>query len=125
MKTSIYSQHEDHSGWLNKLAFYNDEITIMQKKLDEISSKNNGQDIRKSIEHFQNQLIIQQGNSDKLRQHIKQEEKQIQNSIKANPVAVDHRKTEDHHEERDMMDSFEKNFNLLRKEFNAFLSDRM
>lgn len=97
----------------------------MQKKLDEINIKNNGQEIRKSIEHFQNQLIIQQANSDKLRQHIKQEEKQLQNMIKSNPVAVDHRKAEDHSEERDGMESFEKNFNLLRKEFNAFLSDRM
>lgn len=125
MKTSIYSQHYDHSGWLNKLDFYNDEMKIMQQKLEEVNSKNTAIEVRKSVEHFQNQLFIQKNNSDKLRHHIKREEKEIQNSIKSNPVAVDHRKTEDHTEERSMMESFEKNFNLLRKEFNAFLSERL
>lgn len=125
MKTSIYSQHHDHSGWLNKLDFYNDEIDIMQKKLEEVNSKNTGIEVRKSVEHFQNQFIIQKNNSNDLRQHVKREEKDLQNMIKKNPVAVDHRKTEDHSEERSMMEAFEKNFNLLRKEFNAFLSERL
>lgn len=125
MKTSIYTQHHEHTEWLNKLSFYNDEITMMQKKLDEVNSKNTGSDIRKQIEHFQNQLIIQKSNSDKLRQHIKREEKDLQNNIRHNPVASDHRKTDDHTEERDMLEGFEKTFNLLRKEFNAFLADRL
>ncbi len=125
MKTSIYSQHHDHAGWLNKLSFYNDEINMMQKKLEEISSKNTGADVRKQVEHFQNQLIIQQSNSDKIRQHIKQDEKALMNNIKQNPVASDHRTTEDHKEERDMVEGFENNFNQLRKAFNAFLAERL
>lgn len=125
MKTSIYSQHHDHSGWLNKLSFYNDEITVMQKRLEEISSKNTSAEIRKSVEHFQNQLIIQKNNSDNLRRHIKREERDLQSSIKKNPVASDHRTAEDHSGERSMVESFEKNFNLLRREFNAFLADRL
>lgn len=122
MKTSIYSQHHDHTGWLNKLSFYNDEITVMQKNLEEVNSKNTSAQVKKKVEHFQNQLIIQKNNSDNLQHHIKREEKELQNSIKKNPVASDHRKSEDHAEEREMIDGFEKNFNELRKEFNAFLS---
>lgn len=125
MKTSIYSQHHDHSGWLKNLDFYNDEITIMQKKLEEVNSKNTSGEVRKSVEHFQNQLIIQKNNSDDLRHHIKREEKDIQGMIKKNPVAVDHRKAEDHSEERGKMELFEKTFNELRKEFNTFLSERL
>lgn len=125
MKTSIYSQHSDHSNWLNKLLFYNDEIKIMQKNLDEVNSKNTGADVRKKIEHFQNQLIIQKSNSDKLNQHIKREEKELQANINKNPVASDHRKAEDHAGERNMMEGFEANFAALRKEFNAFLAERL
>lgn len=125
MKTSIYSQHHDHSGWLKSLDFFNDEITIMQKRLEEVNSKNTSVDVRKSVEHFQNQLIIQKNNSDELRHHIRREEKELQGMIKKNPVAVDHRKAEDHSEERSRMEHFESNFNTLRKEFNSFLSDRL
>jgi len=125
MKTSIYSQHRDHSDWSSKLSFYNDEIKIMQKKLEEVSSKNTGADVRKQIEHFQNQLLIQSNNSDSLQHHIKREEKELQRNIKSNPVASDHRKAEDHAGERTMIDTFENNFNQLRKEFNAFLADRL
>lgn len=125
MKTSMYSQHQDHNGWLNKLAFYNDELKMMQEKLEEVNGKNTGADVKKKIEHFQNLLIIQKNNSDNLQRHIKREEKDLQNNIKKNPTASDHRKVEDHAEERNMVDSFEKNFNALRKEFNAFLADRL
>lgn len=125
MKTSIYSQHHDHSGWLKTLEFYNDEISIMQKRLEEVNSKNTSVDVRKSVEHFQNQLIIQKNNSDDLRRHIRREEQDLQGMIKQNPVAVDHRKAEDHTDERGKMEHFEKNFNELRKEFNTFLSERL
>ena len=125
MKTKIYTQHEEHNEWLNKLSFYKDELKMMQEKLEEISSKNTGLDVRKSIEHFQNQFIIQNSNSDDIRKHIQLDEKEITENIKQNPVASDHRKTEDHAAERDMVESFESNFNLLRQEFKAFLADKM
>ena len=125
MKTTIYSQHYEHTQWLNKLAFYNDEISVMQKRLEEISSKNTSKDVRMQIEHFQNQLIIQQNNTDSLKRHIKHDEKFLTNSIKKNPTAVDHRNTEDHFVERENMDAFEDNFNKLRKEFNLFLAQWM
>ena len=125
MKTKIYMQHEDHNEWLNKLSFYKDELKIMQEKLEEISSKNTGTDVRKSIEHFQNQFIIQSSNSEDIREHIQLDEKKIAENIKQNPVASDHRETEDHAAERVMLESFESNFNLLRQEFKAFLADKM
>src|SRR4051812_34616461 len=115
MKTSIYSQHEEHGTWLKKLLFYKDEIRIMQKQLEEVNSRNTGLELKKSVEHFQNQFIIQDKNSDEIRRHINHEEKELLCGIKANPVAADHRKVIDHATERTMVDGFESNFNLLRK----------
>lgn len=125
MKTAIYTQHYEHTQWLNKLSFYKDEISIMQKRLEEITEKNNSKEVRMQIEHFQNQLIIQQKNIDELNKHIKQDEKVLKTNIIKNEMAVDHRKVEDHTKERNDMESFEFNFNQLRKEFNKFLADRM
>ncbi len=125
MKTSIYSQHSEHTEWLNKMEFYKDEIAIMQKRLDEIAAKNTASDVMKDLEHFQNQFLIQSNNISSIKHHIKREEKEIEANITSNPVAADHRKVEDHSEERTMVTDFESNFEKLRKEYNTFLGKRL
>lgn len=125
MKTNMFEQHNEHTEWLKKLSFFADEFTIMQKRLEEISAKNNGAEILKEIEHFQNQFIIQRRSLDELSRRIKSGEKQLMSSISDNPIASDHRKAEDHAVEREQMESLEKVFNELRKEFASFLSKRM
>ena len=122
MKTKIYDQHVEHGEWMNKLLFYGVEMKIMQKRLDDICSKSPDQEALKQVEHFQNQIIIQSARITDLTKHIKGEEKILANNIKENVVASDHRSIEDHTEEREMVEQFEKNFNELRKEFNLFLS---
>lgn len=121
-KTSIYLQHGEHTEWLNKLSFYTDDIAIMQTRLEEVSSKNTAHEIRKEIEHFQNQFIIQKAHIDDMHQLIKKDEKHIQANILDNPVASDHRKTEDHVVERESIESLETTINELRQEFKTFLS---
>ncbi|MBK7666864.1 MAG: hypothetical protein IPJ32_05610 [Sphingobacteriaceae bacterium] len=120
MKTNILNQHAEHTKWLSEMAFYKDEIKIMQKRIDEVSSKNTSKEVVIQIEHFQNQLLIQDANVSKLIHHINHDENAIQNNIKENPIASDHRKAEDHTEERQMVESFEKHFKELKTELNAF-----
>ena len=125
MKTSIYSQHYEHTEWLNVLSFYKDDIKIMQKRIEEIVQKNTSHDIMAQVEHFQNQLIIQQRNIDEMRDHIQQDEKLLVATVNKNIVAVDHRKVEDHTGERQNIAAFEKNFEDLRKNLNRFLAKYM
>ena len=125
MKTSIISQHEEHTKWLKELAFYKDEIKVMQNRIDEIISKNTNKEVAVQVEHFQNQLFIQDSNASKLIHQINHDENAIQNSIKDNPVASDHRHTEDHKEEREMVERFEMHFKELKNELNTFLSKWM
>lgn len=125
MKTSIYSQHEEHLDWLKKISFYNDELKIMQERLEEVNSKNSGMEVKKDIEHFQNQFLIQTKTMDDMKRSIKVDEKVIMANINQNPVAADHRTAEDHTEERENIESFENNFNKLRNEFKEFLAKRM
>jgi hypothetical protein len=125
MKTTIYSQHYEHTEWLNKLSFYVDEISVMQKRIEEIAKKNTAKEVKIKIEHFQNQFLIQKNNIDALKRHIKDDEKLLKDNIMKNETAVDHRKIEDHLAEREDVEVFETNFNNLRKEFNLFLAEWM
>ena len=117
---SIYKQHEENSTWIKKLDFYKEEITILKGRLEELASKNNDKEVLAFIESFQNRFIIQRNNIDEILHKVKENEQALINEIKRNPVAVDHRKMEYHAEEKDLVESFEKNFNDMRNEFNRF-----
>jgi hypothetical protein len=119
-KANIYDQHAENTEWTNKLNFYKDEIRIMTGRLEEIASKNNATEVLSQVEHFQNQLIIQRNNIDEALHAVKINEESLQAEVNNNPTAVDHRKVGYHAGEKELVDSFEKNFNDLRGEFNEF-----
>lgn len=126
MKTSqnntVYGQHEENLGWINKLFFYKDEIAIMQKRLEEIVKANTTKEVLAQVEHFQNQLIVQRNNIDTIKHDVNINESHLEKNINDNPVAVDHRKVEDHKEEREKVEAFEKNFLELRNDLKVFLA---
>lgn len=122
---SIYKQHEENTEWMNKLSFYKDEIKILTGRLEEIASKNSDGGVLAEVEHFQNQLIIQRNNIDNIAHEVKMNEESLIEEIKSNTTAVDHRKVEYHAKEQDLVESFEKNFNDLRDEFNRFTAKWM
>jgi predicted Zn-dependent protease len=115
MKTEekIYTQHAENNDWMNKLKFYKDEISILNKRLEEVASKNNHQDVLAKVEHFQNQFIIQRNNIDEISHAIGKHEAALEKEIDKNPTAVE------------QVVSFEKNFNAIRSEFNQFISKWM
>lgn len=117
--------HTENADWLKRLDFYTDETRIMRERIEEIASKNTGADIRGQVEHFQNQFIIQKNHIDELRHDINDHENFIVSQVKENPVAVDHRRLQDHPVLRDRMNDFEKIFNELRTELNLFLAKAM
>lgn len=119
---NIYSSHAENSEWLNKLFFYKDEIALMQKRLEEVCKANTGKEVLAGVEHFQNQLIIQRDNIDRIKHEIGLDEKSLEKNVNDNPVAVDHRKVNDHAAQREAVTTFENNFNELRTELKTFLS---
>ena len=122
---SIYKQHSENSEWVSKLNFYKDEITILKERLAEVASKNSHKEVLAEVEHFQNQFIIQKNNIDEISHNVKMNEESLQKEINSNPIAVDHRKVEYHINEKNAVESFEKNFNDLRSEFKVFLAKHM
>ena len=73
-KAFIYDQHLENQDWLKRLDFYKEDLTILRERLDEVTSKNNHTDFLKSVEHFQNQFIIQRNHIDDLAHQIKANE---------------------------------------------------
>lgn len=124
-KESIIELHHEHTEWINKLNFYKDDLIVFNNRLSEIAAKNSNKEILAEVEHFQNQFIIQNNNIDQIKHVINLDEDKIKKEINSNPIAVDHRKMEDHPKERDLVDTFEKNFNSLRTEFNKFAAKWM
>ena len=59
---ALYDVHQEHAEWISKLNFYKDDIKIFNTRLEEIVSKNNGEEVLAEVERFQNQFIIQRNN---------------------------------------------------------------
>jgi HAMP domain-containing protein len=118
----IYDLHHEYKEWLNTLSFYEDDILIMRKRVEEIAAKYTDKEVMAMVEHFQNQLILQQEQLEILRKKVKQGENKLEENIENNPTAVDHRKVDDNGAARDEMQTFEKLFNELRRELIRFLA---
>lgn len=117
--------HFEHQLWLNEAKFYRDELKIYQNRLDEVASKNTAQDVRKEIEHFQNQFIIQKEQLDILNHHVNEHEQWLAKFAKENPIAVDKRLFANHIEVHDKIEMFKKLYGELKMEFNRFIAKWM
>ncbi len=125
MYKSITLLHGEHNEWISKLSFYNDELVVMRKWLEDVVKRNNSEEFLTSLEHFQNQIIIHQDQIDQLNHEINEHEKALENSVIHNPVASDHRKMNDHPEHREKIARFEELFRTMRKEQMIFLAKWM
>ena len=124
-KKTIYQLHDEHKIWLNKLAFYTDDILIMQNRISEIAKNNTSKEALSFVEHFQNQLVVQKEQIDILNHNIKKHESQLEEAVNKNSTAIDHQKFADHTSQKENIENFEKIFNDLRKELIGFLSKWM
>lgn len=119
-----YTLHEEHMQWLNKLSFYADDLTLLQRRLEEIVGKNNAPDFLAKAEHFQNQFIMRKEQIDELRHAIKDHETYVEGKVGNNPAA-NGVSLNDHAKEREDVESFENAFNTMRREFVEFAGKYM
>ena len=115
----------DHTIWAKGVEFYRDELEIMSRRLLEVSGKNTGAEAGKSIEHFQNQFLIQNKNLSDLRHHVKEYVKSLSYDAKTHDGHVDAIFITQAEGLRDQYEQLELIMNALRHEFNDFLSKWM
>ncbi|HEY0030328.1 MAG TPA: hypothetical protein VGC65_06180 [Bacteroidia bacterium] len=114
--------HFEHQLWTSEANFYADELRIYQKRLSEVAAKNTGIDVRKQIEHFQNQFIIQKEQLDILNHEVTVHEQWLAKYAEEHPVAIDHQLFADHKVMQEQVVIFGKIFTELKKEFREFLA---
>jgi hypothetical protein len=124
-RVHIGDLHSDHMLWLNTLQFCKEEIDILEHRMEEIATRNNGTEVMAELEHFQNQYIRQREVIDELRHELKQHENMLEKEARDHPIAIDHRLFADHSKHRDAMATFEKIYRELKDEFMRWLVKRM
>ena len=121
----IFDLHKAHKKWKSGLDFYADDLLILKNRLAEVSIKNTRQEVKMDVEKFQNQFIIQKIEIDKLSHQIQLSDDTIEENIKANPVAVDHRKMNETTNLEDRMETFKSLFAKMKEEFNDFVAKNL
>ncbi len=126
-KKNIYigDLHFEHEMWNRELRFCKDELVFLQNRLEEVTAKNTDHDFLREVEHFQNQIIVQNQNVDEFLHAIKMKEHELAEFAKEHPVAVDHVHFEDHGAMRANMEGFHKVYNELKHDFRKFLAKWM
>jgi hypothetical protein len=121
----ISDLHFEHQVWLAELKFYEEELGIYQRWLEEVASKNTGHEVMRHLEHFQNQFVIQSTNLRTLKHDVKLHEDWLSNYAEVHPVAVDHKYFKDHDGLRDGIESFKHVFVDLKQEYKKWLAEVM
>lgn len=114
-----------HSDAIRNLEFYEQEFTILQKRLEEIAKDNTGHEVAVSIERFQNQFLIQNNNIDELKHKIKENLKNIEQQVMSSAGFVDQDAMSLNANLYEQYLTLEKIVNEIRHEFNRFASKWM
>src|SRR6476661_6091400 len=85
-----------HSEWLRTLDFYKEELAILQKRLDEVASKNTAPDAMAKLEQFQNQFIVQRNNIDEYKHSIHEHAHQVYEDLTRHAGKVEETLIDDH-----------------------------
>lgn len=117
--------HFDHEVWANELEFYKNEITIFNRRLEEIVQKYTKKEVLMDLEKFQNQYIRQKEVIDELAHKIRIHEQALARYAKEHPIAIEHQYFRDHTSLRDEYEIFVKIYQELKTDFMRFLAKWM
>lgn len=123
--TTVAHCGTDHQQWLKAIDFYDNELDILEDRLAEVATKNNGQEAMKGVEHFQNQFIIQRNTIDELRHYIHEHEDNVLKDVKAHAGHIETQQVKNHDALKEEFNGFEKVINELRDEFKLYLTKWM
>jgi hypothetical protein len=112
----------EKSAWLRGIEFYQDEIIIMRKRLQEISTNNTAREVKRKIEQFQNQFDVHEEQLRKLRIAVKNHAAHIVDDFTDHHGQLEKSTVIEHDTMRDDYVNTEKLFNEMRHDFNRFLS---
>lgn len=113
----------DHKMWLNELAFYKEEMFILQNRLDEVAERNTAKDMKAVQGQMQSKLIRQKEVLDILEHDITLHQQELVQFAKDHPIALDHVMFADHTAMRDRMDTYKKIYADMKSDFQDFVAE--
>jgi seryl-tRNA synthetase len=111
--------HHENKTWIRLLDFFKQENSFLKNRLSEVVDNSTDKEFLALAEHFQNQFIIKDEYIDELRHDINEQDSKLpQNKA----TFLDEKLKLQQEKLSNEMEYFEKDFNLLKNEFNKYLS---
>ena len=108
------------------MAYWKEEITVLDKYLAEVTKLYTDNAIRAEVERFQNQFIIQRNFINSLKNDVKAQENLIQKlELDINSKILQQKKSDDEYEIRDKMLTNQKLYVELKESFKKWLSNKL
>jgi hypothetical protein len=117
--------HFEHRLWMNELNFAKDEMVSLNKRLEEVVSKNTDKAFEYVADSLQNRLIRQKDVIGELRHAIKAHESSLAHYAEEHPIAIDHVYFSDHEGLREQMTRFTTLYAQFKAEFMSFIAKWM
>ena len=123
--TSVSHCGNDHQEWIKAIDFYEDDLDLLEGRLVEIVKKNNVHDAMAGVEHFQNQFIVQRNNIDELKHEVNLYVEKLGKDAQQHGGRMETAMIAEHTALHEKYEDFERVMNILRHEFNEYLSKWM
>jgi hypothetical protein len=111
--------HHENKTWIRLLEFFKQENYFMKNRLSEVLDHSFDKDFLALAEQFQNKFILKDEYIDELRHDINNQDHILTDAYGA---GVDNKMTKTQEKLRNEMEYFEKDFYMLKNEFNTYLS---
>ena len=111
--------HHENKTWIRLLEFFKQENYFMKNRLSEVLDHSVDKGFLALAEQFQNKFILKDEYIDELRHDINNQDQILTDSY---GTLIDNKLTKTQEKLRNEMEYFEKEFCMLKNEFNTYLS---
>lgn len=127
MKNHINIKHIKNlnNDGLRGIAFYQQELDILQERLQEIAADNTSREVQEQVEHFQNQFLIHGKYLEELKNDVHANDRKIEDDLLQTPDEVAETVAAEHAQIHERYLNEERVFSGLRHDFNRFASEWM
>ena len=110
----------EHNDWLRGIAFYLDEIKILEHRLSELSQFLENGESKIQVEHFQNVFIVHRDNLERLQSDIQTNLQHIEHDVDQMANHLSNRTMAEHDAMRDRYVQLIKALQEVRHDFGRF-----
>jgi len=114
--------HQSIKGWLSDLSFYQEELVVLVKRLEEVAARNTSKELLSRVEHFQNLFIRQREVIDEFKHELNEQESELVATAISQPVASDRIIYKEPSELAEKFDTFVRLYKEMKVEFEGFLA---